>query len=231
MPDELAIEDIDRDGAVAEATSELGSTRSGLLRRVGLVAGGGLVAGIVPMALVRAQSGTSKNDVKILNYALTLEYLERPRPASARACPTCRAAGGARRPAPGGEVAHDARRADAVAQLPAPALGLLAGCPQRGHLGLGHPEGVGHPRHRIGVHGQHAVAAPGQHARQRAAEHRLPRAALARDRQPQRQRRPGRAQGGVDRKRPGDEVRRVQDLRARRRACARRGARGLGHGP
>lgn len=76
MPDELSVEDIDRDGAVAEATAELRTTRSGLLRRVGLVAGGGLVAGLVPMALSRAQSGTSKNDVKILNYALTLEYLE-----------------------------------------------------------------------------------------------------------------------------------------------------------
>ncbi len=76
MPDVLAIEHIDRDGAVAEATAELQTTRSGLLRRLGLVAGGGLVAGILPMALSRAQSGTSKNDVKILNYALTLEYLE-----------------------------------------------------------------------------------------------------------------------------------------------------------
>ncbi len=73
MPDELAIEEIDRDGAVAEATAELGTTRSGLLRRAGLVAGGGLLAGLTPMALSRA---ASKGDVKILNYALTLEYLE-----------------------------------------------------------------------------------------------------------------------------------------------------------
>jgi len=76
MSDGLSIEEIDRDGAAAEATAELRTTRSGLLRRVGLVAGGGVVAGLVPMALSRAQSGTSKNDVKILNYALTLEYLE-----------------------------------------------------------------------------------------------------------------------------------------------------------
>ena len=79
MLDELTIEEIDRDQAVAEARAGLQeetTTRGGLLRRLGLVAGGGLVAGAIPMALASAQSGTSKNDVKILNYALTLEYLE-----------------------------------------------------------------------------------------------------------------------------------------------------------
>lgn len=76
MPDHLPIEDLDRDGAIAEAMDGIqNTTRSGLLRRVGLVAGGGLVAGAVPFALAGAQ-GTSKGDVKILNYALTLEYLE-----------------------------------------------------------------------------------------------------------------------------------------------------------
>jgi rubrerythrin len=78
MHDDMTIEELDRDGAVAEARAGLEehSTRGGLLRRVGLVAGGGLVAGAIPMALARAQGGVSKNDMKILNYALTLEYLE-----------------------------------------------------------------------------------------------------------------------------------------------------------
>ena len=76
MQDELTIEEVDRDGAVAEATAGLReSTRAGFFRRVGLFAGGGIVAGAVPIGLAIGQ-GTSKRDIEILNYALTLEYLE-----------------------------------------------------------------------------------------------------------------------------------------------------------
>ena len=78
MPDDVTLQEIDRDGAIAEAQEGLGtSTRGGLFRRAGLLVGGGVVAGAVPLGLAVGQGGgLSKGDVKILNYALTLEFLE-----------------------------------------------------------------------------------------------------------------------------------------------------------
>ena len=78
MPDDLTIEEIDRDGAVAVATEWLREhTRAGLFRRIGLFAGGGVVAGAIPLSMATGQGGgLGKRDVEILNYALTLEYLE-----------------------------------------------------------------------------------------------------------------------------------------------------------
>ena len=66
--------ELDRDGAIEEAAAKAGVTRSRFLR-LSAFAGGGLIIGGIPVAFSRAQ-GTSKGDVDILNYALTLEYLE-----------------------------------------------------------------------------------------------------------------------------------------------------------
>jgi len=69
------LEEVDRDGAVREAAEAAGDTRAGLLRKGGLIAAAGLGLGALPAGLALGQS-TPKSDVKILNYALTLEYLE-----------------------------------------------------------------------------------------------------------------------------------------------------------
>jgi rubrerythrin len=72
-----AFEEVDRDGAIREAAAEVhGDTRAELFRKGGILAlaGFGLSgAGVGGLALAQ---GSGKGDVKILNYALTLEYLE-----------------------------------------------------------------------------------------------------------------------------------------------------------
>lgn len=79
----LNLESVDADGAIRDAAEAAGLDRSDFLKKSAL-AGGGLFVGSAMFAQVLspAEAAISKNkrskgnDVKILNYALTLEYLE-----------------------------------------------------------------------------------------------------------------------------------------------------------
>ncbi|HET6448691.1 MAG TPA: ferritin-like domain-containing protein [Conexibacter sp.] len=88
MPRDIhpTFDELDRDGALREAGARVDPiTRASFLRRAGAILGGGAAAAIVlpnlsglagggPAVAAAASSGTT--DVDILNYALTLEYLE-----------------------------------------------------------------------------------------------------------------------------------------------------------
>jgi hypothetical protein len=83
IPDEgseMTIDEFDGDEVVAEAVAglqETSRTRAELLRRAGLAAAGAAgIAALLPGVASARDGGSKKNDVKILNYALTLEYLE-----------------------------------------------------------------------------------------------------------------------------------------------------------
>ncbi len=70
----LRLDDLDRDGALREAASRLPeSTRRAFLARAGAGAAGLLLAGLATAGAAAAQADS---DVSILNYALTLEYLQ-----------------------------------------------------------------------------------------------------------------------------------------------------------
>jgi hypothetical protein len=71
---ELRLDQLDADGALREAAAALpASTRRAFLARAGLGAGAALVAGL---GLADGARGQGSGDVGILNFALTLEYVQ-----------------------------------------------------------------------------------------------------------------------------------------------------------
>jgi rubrerythrin len=78
--DALNLGEIDVDGALQETAGRAGITRGDALRRAvlggGALIGGSALLGAIPGTAMGAVSKATAGDVDILNFALTLEYLE-----------------------------------------------------------------------------------------------------------------------------------------------------------
>lgn len=80
LTDLISLETLDRDGALREQEEAVaGDTRADLFRKAGVTGGALLASGVLfggMPALAGAAKPSRRQDAAILNYALTLEYLE-----------------------------------------------------------------------------------------------------------------------------------------------------------
>jgi len=83
MSDLITLEAFDADGAIQETAEAAGATRADFLKRGGVAGAGFLAGGVLFQGLlspaeaaISTHKRSKRNDIRIANYALTLEYLE-----------------------------------------------------------------------------------------------------------------------------------------------------------